>query len=49
MELGYDRVLSGCRVFCWAGEEERKELEEGNFEFEMWKKYFQGSVMRQHD
>jgi gamma-glutamylcyclotransferase (GGCT)/AIG2-like uncharacterized protein YtfP len=47
-DVGLDdgETLSGCRVFVWAGEEESKDLEEGDFDFERWKRYFKGSVVK---
>jgi hypothetical protein len=46
VELDDGEALSGCRVFVWAGEEESKDLEEGDFDFERWKRYFKGSVVK---
>ena len=39
-------VLRGCRTFCWAGEPESKELEDGSFDLERYQKYFKASVTR---
>lgn len=41
-----ERVLRGCKTFCWARNPQSSELEEGMFNFERWKKYFKGSVVR---
>ena len=40
-------VLRGCRTFCWAGNPNSKELEEGSFDLERYQKYFKPSVTRQ--
>jgi len=37
-------VLKGCRTFCWAGEQDSKELEDGAFDLERYQKYFKPSV-----
>jgi hypothetical protein len=47
MELDDRKMLSWCRVFMWASEEENNEPEEGEFDFERWKRYFKGSVVRE--
>lgn len=41
-----DETINGCRVFCWAGEPDSKELDEGSFDLERYQKYFKGSVTR---
>lgn len=39
-------VVKG-RTFIWRGDPESKELEDGIFDFERWKKYFKASVVRE--
>ncbi|MCJ1476207.1 hypothetical protein MMC13_004873 [Lambiella insularis] len=39
-------VLRNCRTFCWAGEPDSKELEDGSFDLERYQKYFKSSVTR---
>jgi gamma-glutamylcyclotransferase (GGCT)/AIG2-like uncharacterized protein YtfP len=39
-------VLRGCRTFCWAGDPDSKELEDGSFDLEHYQKYFKSSVTR---
>jgi gamma-glutamylcyclotransferase (GGCT)/AIG2-like uncharacterized protein YtfP len=39
-------VLRGCRTFCWAGEPDSNELENGSFDLERYQKYFKSSVTR---
>ena len=39
-------VLGGSRVFCWAGDPDSRELEEGSFDLERYQKYFKASVTR---
>lgn len=39
-------VLGSCRTFCWAGEPDSKELEDGDFDFERYQKYFKPSAIR---
>lgn len=39
-------VLENCRTFCWAGEPDSKELEDGSFDLERYQKYFKSSVTR---
>lgn len=39
-------VLKKCRVFCWAGEPDSKELEDGSFDLERYRKYFKSCVVR---
>ncbi|KAF2647115.1 hypothetical protein K491DRAFT_672449 [Lophiostoma macrostomum CBS 122681] len=39
-------VLKNCRAFCWAGEPDSKELEDGSFDLERYQKYFKPSVTR---
>ncbi|KAF1850474.1 uncharacterized protein K460DRAFT_327379 [Cucurbitaria berberidis CBS 394.84] len=41
-----EEVLRGCRTFCWAGDAESKELEEGVFDLERWQRNFRGSIVR---
>ena len=40
------KVLENCRTFCWAGEPDSKELEDGSFDLERYQKYFKPSVTR---
>ena len=35
-----------CRTFCWAGEADSKELEDGKFDLQRYQKYFKPSVTR---
>jgi gamma-glutamylcyclotransferase (GGCT)/AIG2-like uncharacterized protein YtfP len=39
-------VLRNCRTFCWAGEPDSKELEDGSFDLERYQKYFKSSITR---
>jgi gamma-glutamylcyclotransferase (GGCT)/AIG2-like uncharacterized protein YtfP len=39
-------VFQNCRTFCWAGEPDSKELEDGSFDLERYQKYFKSSVTR---
>lgn len=39
-------VLRNCRTFCWSGEPDSKELEDGSFDLEHYQKYFKSSVTR---
>lgn len=39
-------VLGNCRTFCWAGEPDSRELEDGSFDLERYQKYFKASVTR---
>lgn len=39
-------VLRNFRTFCWAGEPDSKELEDGSFDLERYQKYFKSSVTR---
>lgn len=39
-------VIKNCRTFCWAGEPNSKELEDGSFDLERYQKYFKSSVTR---
>ena len=36
----------GGRTFIWRGDPNSKEIEDGDFDFERWKKYFKASVVR---
>ncbi|KAH7382248.1 hypothetical protein BKA66DRAFT_586123 [Pyrenochaeta sp. MPI-SDFR-AT-0127] len=40
-------VLKDCRTFCWAGDSNSKELEDGSFDLRRYQKYFKGSVTRE--
>jgi hypothetical protein len=44
--VGSGEVIRSCRTFCWAGEADSKELEEGCFDLEWYQKYFKPSVVR---
>ena len=46
IELEDGDVLHGCRTFCWAGDANSRELEEGVFDFLRYQKYFKASVVR---
>lgn len=39
-------VLRNCETFCWAGEPDSKELEDGSFDLERYQKNFKSSVTR---
>ena len=39
-------MLQGCRTFCWAGDANSKELDEGSFDLGRYQKYFKASVVR---
>ena len=45
--LSNDEILQNCRTFCWAGDPDSKELEDGSFNLERYQKYFKPSVTRQ--
>ncbi|ELR10287.1 hypothetical protein VC83_04581 [Pseudogymnoascus destructans] len=46
IELNSGEVLSRCRTLCWAGDSDRKELEEGTFDLQRYQRYFKASVGR---
>lgn len=39
-------VLEGCRTFCWAGDLDSGDLEDGKFDLERYRRYFKSSVVR---
>jgi gamma-glutamylcyclotransferase (GGCT)/AIG2-like uncharacterized protein YtfP len=39
-------VIEKCCTFCWAGEPDSKELEDGSFDLERYQKYFKPSVVK---
>lgn len=41
-------VLSDCRIFVWAGSPDDEELEEGDFDLELYQMYFKPSAFRRH-
>ncbi|KAG8156962.1 hypothetical protein KVR01_013184 [Diaporthe batatas] len=45
IEVEGGEKLSGSKMFCWAGEHDSPELEEGVFDFERYQKYFMPSVI----
>ena len=45
IELGDGESLRDCRTFCWAGDLNSKELEEGSFDLQRYQKYFKPSVV----
>ncbi|RDL36417.1 Uncharacterized protein BP5553_05769 [Venustampulla echinocandica] len=45
IELEDGELLRGCRTFCWAGEANSKDLEEGSFDLLRYQKYFKASVV----
>lgn len=45
IELEDGHRLTASKIFCWAGEADSPELEEGVFDFERYQKYFKPSVM----
>ncbi|KFY18611.1 hypothetical protein V493_08472 [Pseudogymnoascus sp. VKM F-4281 (FW-2241)] len=46
IELSNGEVLRGCRTFCWAGDSDSKELDEGTFDLQRYQRYFKASVVR---
>ncbi|KFY43814.1 hypothetical protein V494_01808 [Pseudogymnoascus sp. VKM F-4513 (FW-928)] len=46
IELSNGDVLTGCRTFCWAGDPDSNELEEGTFDLQRYQRYFKASVVR---
>lgn len=44
IEVEDGRELPGSKIFCWAGDADSPELEEGVFDFERYQKYFMPSV-----
>lgn len=45
VELEEGHRLLASKIFCWAGETDSPELEEGVFDFERYQKYFKPSVI----
>lgn len=45
VELEGDHSILASKIFCWAGETDSVELEDGVFDFERYQKYFKPSVM----
>jgi hypothetical protein len=39
-------ILNYCRFFCWAGDPDSKDLEDGSFSLEHYQKYFKPSITR---
>ena len=39
-------VISDGKTFCWAGDSNSRELEDGHFDFARYQKYFKPSVVR---
>lgn len=46
VELSTGGTLCDCRTFCWAGDPNSQELEEGCFDLQRYQKYFKPSVVR---
>ncbi|KAF2112238.1 hypothetical protein BDV96DRAFT_498039 [Lophiotrema nucula] len=46
VRLESGETLMGCRTFCWAGDAESKELEDGTFDLERYQRYFKASITR---
>jgi gamma-glutamylcyclotransferase (GGCT)/AIG2-like uncharacterized protein YtfP len=46
VKLNDGETLHNCRTFCWAGDSDSKELEDGSFDLERYQKYFKSSVTR---
>ncbi|OCK98294.1 uncharacterized protein K441DRAFT_543483 [Cenococcum geophilum 1.58] len=44
VELNDGGTLHNCRTFCWAGNPDSKDLEDGSFDLERYQKYFKSSV-----
>jgi hypothetical protein len=44
VELNDGGTLHNCRTFCWAGDPDSKDLEDGSFDLERYKKYFKSPV-----
>jgi gamma-glutamylcyclotransferase (GGCT)/AIG2-like uncharacterized protein YtfP len=42
-------VVKGCWTFCWAGEADSEELEEGVFDLGWYQRYFKPSVTRRRE
>jgi hypothetical protein len=45
-ELENGEILRDCIPFCWAGDPASRELSEGAFDLEMYRRYFTGPVVR---
>ncbi|KAI4952625.1 hypothetical protein J4E91_003097 [Alternaria rosae] len=41
-----ETVPEKCRTFCWAGDSDSKELEDGSFDLQRYRKYFKSSVVK---
>ncbi|KAF2010445.1 hypothetical protein BU24DRAFT_399805 [Aaosphaeria arxii CBS 175.79] len=46
VRLESGEVLMGCKTFCWAGDANSKELEDGAFDLERYQRYFKASTVR---
>jgi len=48
VELEDGKMLRGCRTFCWAGDTNSKDLDDGDGTFDLarYQKYFKPSVVR---
>ena len=46
IELRNGETLRDCRTFCWAGDPDSKDLEEGHFDLQRYQRYFKPSVVR---
>ena len=46
VELEGGEVLRGCRTFCWAGDADSRELDDGSFDLSRYQTYFKSSVVR---
>ena len=46
IETSNGDCLRECRTFCWAGDPESGELQEGSFDLERYQRYFKPSVVR---
>lgn len=45
IELEDGHRLLGAKIFCWAGDDDSPELEEGLFDFERYQKHFKPSLI----
>ncbi len=46
IETGAGETLRDCRTFCWAGDPNSKELDEGKFDLQHYQKCFKPSFVR---
>lgn len=46
VHLSDGEILHDCRTFCWAGDPNSKDLDEGTFNLQRYQRYFKPSVIR---